>query len=321
MSGDRIKWIDVAKGLGLVLVVIGHFCYGGKLSIVNKAIYSFHMPMFFMLSGLTSTMGTKRGFGETVRKKAKRLLLPSVLFVAMTIPVYVYANRSATVLQALRELSFFDGQIPYNSPCWFLIVLFEVELLGYFLDGRSVWVRLAVAVLAFVGGKLLYVGGVTLVFGLNKAVIALLFYLVGTLLAPWLTSGKAKRTKWAFLFLAVWVAAGLIGNGKVTMYEMELGHYELFALSGIAGSVLFLLLCQLLRESDILARIGNNTVFIMGTHVLCSFAFKKGMALLHLTGTWLYTLLAALAAIGLVLAYLPLCKWVDRYAPVLSGKQ
>lgn len=45
---DRIEWIDVAKGIGIILVIMGHTF---QLDLVSP-IYAFHMPLFFFLSGL-----------------------------------------------------------------------------------------------------------------------------------------------------------------------------------------------------------------------------------------------------------------------------
>lgn len=47
--GDRLDWIDVARGIGILAVVVGHVWTRGGL---RDAMYSFHMPLFFLLSGL-----------------------------------------------------------------------------------------------------------------------------------------------------------------------------------------------------------------------------------------------------------------------------
>lgn len=48
-SIKRIDWIDVAKGIGIILMVMGHT---SMPDAINRWIYSFHMPLFFLLSGL-----------------------------------------------------------------------------------------------------------------------------------------------------------------------------------------------------------------------------------------------------------------------------
>lgn len=44
---NRIEWIDMAKGYGVILVILGHF----GLEKLGYWIYSFHMPLFFFLAG------------------------------------------------------------------------------------------------------------------------------------------------------------------------------------------------------------------------------------------------------------------------------
>lgn len=57
VPNKRMEWIDVAKGLGLVLTILGHLLYSGTWSTLNKFIYSFHMPMYFILSGFVAHSG------------------------------------------------------------------------------------------------------------------------------------------------------------------------------------------------------------------------------------------------------------------------
>lgn len=57
----RIEWVDIAKGIAIMLMVIGHEVSNG---LVYALIFSFHMPLFFILSGYTShrvTSGTSFG--------------------------------------------------------------------------------------------------------------------------------------------------------------------------------------------------------------------------------------------------------------------
>ena len=49
--GKRIEWIDMAKGIGIILVIMGHISF--RPESLNVWLCSFHMPLFFFLSGLT----------------------------------------------------------------------------------------------------------------------------------------------------------------------------------------------------------------------------------------------------------------------------
>lgn len=51
-KNDRIAWIDIAKGITIILVIIGHVVPFD--SATRNVIFSFHMPLFFILSGYTN---------------------------------------------------------------------------------------------------------------------------------------------------------------------------------------------------------------------------------------------------------------------------
>ena len=70
----RIGWVDVAKGIAILLVIVGHTLSSGGMPW--KAVFSFHMPLFFILAGYTFRA---RKWGELVPSSARRLLFPYVL--------------------------------------------------------------------------------------------------------------------------------------------------------------------------------------------------------------------------------------------------
>src|SRR6266498_1467189 len=49
---QRVAYVDVAKGIGIILVVMGHNDFALISPFAHKLIYSFHMPMFFFMSGM-----------------------------------------------------------------------------------------------------------------------------------------------------------------------------------------------------------------------------------------------------------------------------
>ena len=91
MTGNpstRMYWLDSAKGIGVILINVGHLLYTGDVPWVNKLIYSFHMPMFFLFAGYTFRVSSER----FVRKKAKRLLLPFVAYAAISMPLFALVH-------------------------------------------------------------------------------------------------------------------------------------------------------------------------------------------------------------------------------------
>ena len=72
---ERNVWVDYAKAIGIILVVYGHVARGvfnaglpmdeGEFVLVDSIIYSFHMPLFFFLSGLFFRFAAKAGQGRS----------------------------------------------------------------------------------------------------------------------------------------------------------------------------------------------------------------------------------------------------------------
>ncbi|HEY9888328.1 MAG TPA: acyltransferase family protein, partial [Candidatus Obscuribacterales bacterium] len=87
---DRLPWLDYAKGIGIILVVVGHTLRGLMnaavitetlpYEIADRWIYAFHMPLFFFLSGLLLPKSFAKNLTTVLGKKAKTILYPFLLW-------------------------------------------------------------------------------------------------------------------------------------------------------------------------------------------------------------------------------------------------
>ena len=73
----QLDYIDIAKGLGMLFVIWGHIKHGG---LTPAFIYSFHMPLFFFISGMLFNPLKYDKFLPFVKSRVKRLLVPYVIF-------------------------------------------------------------------------------------------------------------------------------------------------------------------------------------------------------------------------------------------------
>ena len=78
-AGDRLDWVDVARGIGILAVVIGHVWTRGPL---RDALYSFHMPLFFILSGMLSR---PQPVGRFTRRQLASQMRPYAIFLMLLI--------------------------------------------------------------------------------------------------------------------------------------------------------------------------------------------------------------------------------------------
>lgn len=130
----RIAWIDVMKALLIILMVMGHT--GSPFLIY---IYLFHMSAFFVISGYTFR-GEQYSVGAYIRKKFLTILLPAYA-VNLVYTVFYWLMQRAGVyalVQTTDPISLKDRVLglflryqttDLGGATWFLLVLFEVEVL------------------------------------------------------------------------------------------------------------------------------------------------------------------------------------------------
>lgn len=129
MRTKRIKWVDVAKGLCIFLVLVGHVT---KYKLMKTFIYSFHMPLFFLLSGFTLKVPDNISeFKIMLINDAKRLLLPLVVMQSLFI-TYLIAFQNINLNSGMEYFlkSLIWGGTTFNEHkfsvgmLWFLVALF-----------------------------------------------------------------------------------------------------------------------------------------------------------------------------------------------------
>jgi len=322
----RFEWIDLARGVGVCLVVFTHL---KTHMTVDIALRSFLIPMYLMVSGFL--YGVKPGFRAFTTAKAKRLLVPSAAFTFLGVAVCSIRQGLATGLLALRSL--WDARVPFNEPVWFFIVLFEVYIIEFALNGirKTTFGRVAMAAGFFAMGNLLYTFGVSLPFGLHKAVVAAGFFNVGEVLRVIFNNfGDALRGRRRLtivvlmMLLAIWAVFGVVLNDcKVSFNNFFFGNYWYCAISGVAGATAFLTACCLVDGAKGLGffkTAGLNSVFIMGTHYVFTKAFRSAASHFGHVDSVAYFMLAASFVLLLVKAYEPVCTYLDDRAPWLTGK-
>ncbi len=322
---ERLNWVDAAKGLGLFLVIWGHFLRGGTWDVVRRAIYAFHMPMYFILSGFVAH--TKKGLSKDhIKNYAYRLLTPSAIFLLLSLPVYFYETRHSgfTFLQHIRTIFFIDGRIPYNDPLWFFIVLFITILLvdATQIFSRSLCYKIACVIGTFLCGYIVYSLHIKLHFGLDKVIFMLGFYLLGHIMRIILPLLKRSHIYIICVISAfVFLICGIVLNEKVSVYSVHLGNYWLFVVSGICGSIVWFAICSLVQNVSIFRFWGYQTIFIVCTHyfgITIVIEVAKIIGLLHTE--WFNFVSLVISVVALYL-YIPICNLVNKHCPFLNGRK
>lgn len=131
----RLEWVDIAKGIAILLMVIGHEL--PMTSLIRMVIFSFHMPLFFILSGFTSRTVTS---WTEIKRRVPRLLqiwcLAAIMIFLYELECVILQQTSFIQALHLSLLGIFwgsnIGSLVSPGVMWFLFVfawakfLFEV---------------------------------------------------------------------------------------------------------------------------------------------------------------------------------------------------
>lgn len=143
-NNPRIKWLDIAKGIGIILVVFGHVVTNGitsnlidkesTASLLTNTIYLFHMPLFFFISGYLFKLKDEFVFFDNYRnclKKILSLFVPYTVFSFIYFGFkYVFSNSSAVNNPVGFDLLINSWKNPIGEY-WFLYSLILFTILGF----------------------------------------------------------------------------------------------------------------------------------------------------------------------------------------------
>ncbi|MEL1263403.1 acyltransferase family protein [Pseudoxanthomonas putridarboris] len=286
--------IDAAKGVAIVLVVVGHA--KGVPQLVALLAYSFHVPLFFLLSGWLSQRRGMRAPAEATATLARSLLVPYAFFFLLAYAYWLLTRQIGEKAARWGQTPWWDpiggfltgiGPRLYVHPAlWFLPALFTTAL-AYLLLGKRLQpgaialLSLPLALLwiaAFPGA------GVRLPFALDILPVALFFYACGAFCVRALPLPRSAPTgaacAAALLVPWLWLAWS---NGRVDINQLRFGASGWkFVLASLSGTAIVLLASPLAARSAALRWIGRNTLLILCTHMLVFFVLSGIASLLGL---------------------------------------
>lgn len=267
---DRNYAIDMLKGLGMIFVVGGHL--GSPFS---GYYYSFHMGLFFFVSGYLMAYSNKViDFKKYLYKKAVKILLPYIAFYLISFIVFEWRiYKSAGTLFPVEsghiKALFLGGgylaDYSINFPIWFFQTLFIAALCMFFIIKLNGYFKIIIFVLMF----FLTVPFQTAVpgrpvFHINVLPAAIVYMLLGYGLNRLFDSTKRKlHVSFGIILIFVgWYMSRLYGGFISQIGTM---YYYLGSFSTIIG--LWSIVMNVKRVK-VLEYIGERSMFILGIHAL-----------------------------------------------------
>lgn len=244
---NRIAIYDFLRGIAMLLVIMQHSylpCW--------EYILTFHMPLFFFLSGLVAGGKQLPSFKESFITRFKRLMIPYFVFGVVNCIIWwginTFIHHNYNIQRAL--LGLITGQLGYvpasqSGIFWFLFVVFIAELLVFpirkFFNNKVLVYWLGVilfAVLSFATTHWITLS----IFTLDKSFMAASFILFGSLMRPVgyiITSEKKRWTDVIIIVVAcfgVWLSKTQ-NSALVLMYKNQYGDYFWFFLGALCGII------------------------------------------------------------------------------------
>lgn len=181
----RHQFIDIAKLGGIFFVILGHL---PTSAYIHTYIYSFHMPLFFIISGYLHKPYSNQ---ETIKRNTYTLIIPYILlFTCVQIlelqDIFRRGNINfslvgSTLATSFKAMILGEPRI-YVGPLWFLISLFEIKIIANILLKQKQSVIIIGCLCCLVLGYFCQYKNEFSYFFLDSTVIAFPFYIIGSYL-------------------------------------------------------------------------------------------------------------------------------------------
>ena len=263
LSSRRIEYIDIVKGIGILLVVFTHAINSGDV-ILCKVIWSFHMPLFFFASGLLKYKVDAESFSLFFKKRFKSLIIPH-----LTLSI-------GLVIGDAVQSAFGGGIVDFKSSFtyWFLIAQFFVEMFWWVkaiisrrFKASIKYIFFIIEILSFL---LIDYNGLYI---FQQVLAGLVFMDIGEMCRPYIDSfygrsagitGLVKKGGIGVFGLCATAVLSHI-NTPILMYINHYGNKVLFIVTAFVG-IMGIVDLSMCISSPLLRLCGSNSIVIYVTH-------------------------------------------------------
>lgn len=250
----KILNVDIMKGIAIILVMIGHsgmFLFIKDKALLNVIIYSFHMPLFFIVAGFF--MKDKVDLKKTIKRLLIPFLIASIFWVFIAsflvqLPTYFrsqelypYSYDFSLQLKKFLKAIFFATRIDIvGTGLWFLIALFVGRILWYFFQHLlklkvTIWYILIVLILTFLLHRYLSIDQTNYYWMWPQSILAYLFMLIGNFYYK--NNFIEKMSYFDVFILGVITFFVIKWNGRIDMSSFQFNNYVAFIFIAVSSFV------------------------------------------------------------------------------------
>lgn len=287
---ERVRWVDIVKGMAILLTILGHTIqYYLKGNWIREIVFSFHMPLFFIMSAYTFKFSDDTlSFKKKTIKACKKIIFPATLcFLLITLIAIIKDTTVHINLSFLKNtiysylfasginLDYYGREIKAMGMLWFLFALFFGRTAYDYThlivkDERKLGlISMLTGICGIILGNVMPVA-----FSMDIAMAVFPFFYVGTCLKKMdMNKSYIKRT---CIMLVIFVTTLLVTCSdpfKRTYLELAARRYPLFPvcyITAIAGTLVLSGIAILISKGKILnyifSFIGKKSLYLYCVH-------------------------------------------------------
>ena len=272
----RMNWIDVAKGICMIAIVLGHLNH----EWINRVVFSFHLPVLFILAGYT--MEEQKSSSDYLNDKFNKLMKPYILtciiiciadvirsFLNMdysisgiTNIIYRDLQRSWMASGSIQTIGNYDLGSGIEA-IWFLpAMFFALVFAQYILNGTKEWKErfLLGVILAFIANAVRYF--LWLPFSILSGMFAAVFVVLGKWLKEQSVLEKCNY-KHYLLCMVIFLISIVLDKSGIYVVSSSMKDYIITPVCSVASALLVIKAAMLLENSRFLRWIGENYILVL----------------------------------------------------------
>ncbi|WP_304977040.1 acyltransferase family protein [Duncaniella muris] len=311
-GSGRIQFVDTAKGICILLVVMYH---AGLVDNDTPCLSMLRMPFYFTLSGL---FFKDYGGFRTILKKVNKLLVPFVFFYTLS-----YLSFAAIRVMAGQEVeipffAFVTSKEMVNVALWFLLSLFWTNVCFFMIYKASAnrYMAVLLSLAVGIGGMICFDHyAVRLPLFIDSGIAAVPFYCLGYMLKSTDILYPNRYDRYALPAAAVLVAAAVLcfflgDRPYVSFRTLYIGeNFLLYYVGAISVVIAFMLLCKTAGAVAGLRYVGRYSLIVLGVHVAVMSVASRGLEFFGMSPDDAYHSLAVfLLTAMLSIALIPVLK-------------
>lgn len=268
--------LDIAKAIGIILMIVGH-CSLLPYRPYRHFIFTFHMPLFFIISGYLYKC---KGIKDSLKRDAVHLMLPylytclAMIGICLLKSFYdneyldkvVYYTKATFIGSGSVHNCMYFANVPNIGAIWFFPALYVCKNVYNLLQSFSIRTKFIISSIVFIVAALLGRYVLYIPFSILSGLTAMIFFAIGDILK---SVNRIKPLYWV-IGIGCWVISFVYS--RVTLVRPIIDLYFIDVIGATTASLAVYLLSVKLDKrrllSPLMVWIGKNSLYILCFHLL-----------------------------------------------------